>query len=223
MTLISQTQSTAQTPAPAPNSAKQKSSGLASDFETFLKMLTVQARNQDPLKPLDASEYASQLAQFSMVEQQVQTNDLLSTLGQTLGGANLDKLGQWIGMDIRAPSAFRFDGAPVTLFATPDAEADKAVMVIRNSEGDIVDRIDLSTEETNAVWDGKDSDGQPLAAGSYLATLESYGGDKVISQQVAAVYDEVVEAQVVDNQVVLTLKSGQVVAASTVTGVRAGT
>ncbi|MEP0702358.1 MAG: flagellar hook capping FlgD N-terminal domain-containing protein, partial [Lentilitoribacter sp.] len=48
----------------------ETSNALASDFETFLKMLTAQARYQDPLEPIDSSEYAAQLAQFSMVEQQ---------------------------------------------------------------------------------------------------------------------------------------------------------
>ncbi|MEM9127629.1 MAG: flagellar hook capping FlgD N-terminal domain-containing protein, partial [Pseudomonadota bacterium] len=68
-----------------PTSTPQ-ANALTSDFETFLLMLTAQARNQDPLEPLDSSQYASQLAQFSMVEQQVQTNDLLSSLSNALGG-----------------------------------------------------------------------------------------------------------------------------------------
>ncbi len=186
-------------------------------------MLTVQAQHQDPLKPLDASEYASQLAQFSMVEQQVQTNDLLATLGQALGGANLDKLGKWIGMDVRAPMAFQYEGEPVTLFATPAPEADKAVIVIRDSDGAVVDRVAVSTTDNKTVWTGQGSDGQPLAAGSYSATLESYDGDEPLSTQLAETYGEVVEAQVTDNQVMLTLESGQVVGAATVTGVRAGT
>lgn len=223
MTLITPTQPNAQASTPTGNANAPKNTGLASDFETFLKMLTVQAQNQDPLKPLDASEYASQLAQFSMVEQQVQTNDLLATLGQALGGANLDKLGKWIGMDVRAPSAFQYEGEPVTLFATPAPEADKAALVIRDGEGAVVDRISVSTTDQSIVWAGQRSDGQPLAAGTYSATLESYDGDALLSTQQAEVYDEVVEAQVVDNQVMLTLESGQVVTATTVTGVRAGT
>jgi len=47
---------------------------ISSDFETFLRMLTVQMQNQDPLNPVDSSDYAVQLATFSSVEQQVQTN-----------------------------------------------------------------------------------------------------------------------------------------------------
>ena len=49
-----------------------KSSGFSGgDFETFLKMLTTQIRNQDPLNPMEGSEFAVQLATFSGVEQQV--------------------------------------------------------------------------------------------------------------------------------------------------------
>lgn len=219
--MITPTQQNTQTPVQSQNAKTQKSTGLASDFETFLKMLTVQAQNQDPLKPLDASEYASQLAQFSMVEQQVQTNDMLSALSQTLGGSNLDKLGKWVGMNVRAPSAFNFEGEPVDLFAKAEPTANKAVMVIRDSDGTVVDRITVSTTDTRTVWAGKGSDGQPLAAGSYSATLESYDGDKLLSQQLAAAYNQVVEAQVAENQVMLTLASGQVVSATTVSGVRA--
>ena len=44
---------------------------VTSDFQTFIQMLTTQAENQDPLNPMDSAEYASQLASFSSVEQQV--------------------------------------------------------------------------------------------------------------------------------------------------------
>ncbi len=45
-------------------SSPQAKAVLSSDFETFIKMLTTQAKYQDPLEPLDSSEYAAQLAQF---------------------------------------------------------------------------------------------------------------------------------------------------------------
>ena len=61
-----------------------QSSVLSSDFETFIRMLTTQAKYQDPLEPIDSSEYAAQLAQFSMVEQQVKSNDILAQLATCL-------------------------------------------------------------------------------------------------------------------------------------------
>ena len=92
-----------------------KAEGLASDFETFLKMLTAQARYQDPLEPIDSTEYAAQLAQFSMVEQQVQTNDTLSALMGQMGTSGMAALAGWVGMEARVQSPVYFDGQPITV------------------------------------------------------------------------------------------------------------
>ena len=75
-----ETATTTSAPAPATYAPTTETAPnvISSDFETFLKMLTVQMENQDPLNPTDSSEYAMQLATFSGVEQQVLTNDLLN-------------------------------------------------------------------------------------------------------------------------------------------------
>jgi flagellar basal-body rod modification protein FlgD len=67
MTTITATTATATT---SQTQTKTASSGLSSDFETFLKMLTTQLKNQDPMNPVDSADYAVQLATFSSVEQQ---------------------------------------------------------------------------------------------------------------------------------------------------------
>ena len=59
-------------------------SQISSDFDTFLKMLTAQMQNQDPFNPIDSTDYATQLATFSGVEQQTRTNDLLTNLGSQI-------------------------------------------------------------------------------------------------------------------------------------------
>ena len=59
--------------------------GLAANFDTFMKLLTAQLRAQDPLSPLDTKDFTNQLVQFSGVEQQIKTNDLLSSLQTTKG------------------------------------------------------------------------------------------------------------------------------------------
>ena len=50
------------------------SSQLAENFDTFLSLLTAQLQNQDPLEPVDSTQFTQQLVQFSGVEQQIQTN-----------------------------------------------------------------------------------------------------------------------------------------------------
>lgn len=50
------------------------------DYETFLKLLVTQMKNQDPTKPMESTEYVAQLANFSNVEQAVKTNEKLDRL-----------------------------------------------------------------------------------------------------------------------------------------------
>ena len=53
---------------------------IASNFTTFLQLLTTQLKNQDPLSPMDTNQFTQQLVEFAGVEQQMKTNDSLSTL-----------------------------------------------------------------------------------------------------------------------------------------------
>ena len=50
------------------------------DYNAFLRLLIAQLQNQDPLNPIDSTEYMAQLAQFSSVEQSIQVNQKLDTL-----------------------------------------------------------------------------------------------------------------------------------------------
>jgi len=199
-----------------------QTTSLTSDFETFLLMLTTQAQNQDPLEPMDSSQYASQLAQFSMVEQQVQTNTLLSTLSSVIGTTDLGELASWVGMDVRNAAGFYFDGAPVTLFAEPDPAAEQTVLVIRDAQDRVIDRKDVAAGETQLFWAGTDLAGSSMAAGTFSAQLESYKGDELLSTSPVSAYSRVVEAQVGGDTVLLTLEGGQVIPAAQVTAVRAG-
>src|SRR5690554_300405 len=53
---------------------------LASNFETFLTLLTTQLKHQNPMKPLDTNQFTQQLVSFAGVEQQLRTNDQLESL-----------------------------------------------------------------------------------------------------------------------------------------------
>ena len=97
-------------PSSTPTALSDPSGVLGSDFEVFLQMLTAQAQYQDPLEPMDNSEYAAQLAQFSMVEQQVMTNDLMEQLMTTLGANNMSSAANWIGMEALVQGPVQYDG-----------------------------------------------------------------------------------------------------------------
>ena len=72
------------------NQASQQTSKTAVDYQSFLKLLIAEMKNQDPTNPMDTSQYMSQFAQLSTVEQAMQTNSKLDALlsSQSLSQAN---------------------------------------------------------------------------------------------------------------------------------------
>ena len=193
---------------------------LTSDFETFLKMLTAQARYQDPLDPIDSTEYAAQLAQFSMVEQQVLTNDRLSALSAGFDAFTTASLASWIGLEARAVVPGYFGGAPVTVVPTPAKTADAAVRVVTDADGSIVQRMPISTTGDPLEWTGLDENGTPFPPGPYVFEAESWQNGELLSTSLAAVFSRIAEARLDDGKVMLVMNGGSVVASSDVTALR---
>src|SRR5690606_41569437 len=75
---------------------------LASNFQTFLSLLTTQLRNQDPLSPVDSNEFTAQLTQMAGVEQQLLTNDLLTGLLAAQQGGSLTNAANYMGREATA-------------------------------------------------------------------------------------------------------------------------
>src|SRR5210317_206272 len=67
------------------------------DFQSFLTLLTAQLRNQDPLQPLDSTQFVAQLASFSTVEQLVGVNDRLDAQAMQATAKNGAEFASWIG------------------------------------------------------------------------------------------------------------------------------
>src|ERR1700674_4361525 len=67
-------------PTAAATASTQAHQTLSSNYDTFLKLLTAQLKNQDPLSPMDSNQFTQQLVMYSQVEQQISTNDNLSSL-----------------------------------------------------------------------------------------------------------------------------------------------
>lgn len=84
----------------AASAAKAKSSAATVDYNSFLKLLVAELKNQDPTEPMDATQYMSQLASFSNVEQNIQTNNKLDDLLQT---SYLQQAGSIIGRTLTSP------------------------------------------------------------------------------------------------------------------------
>jgi len=105
-------QSSTQTSQTVNTSNAENSSGLsaASDFDTFLQLLTAQLENQDPLNPLESTDFVAQLASFSAVEQQILTNSNLSEIMSSLSVTRTSEAAQWLGKEVLAPASARYEG-----------------------------------------------------------------------------------------------------------------
>lgn len=188
-----------------------------SDYQTFLNMLTVQMRNQDPLNPASATDFAVQLATFSGVEQQSYTNQLLSSL---LSQSGLSDLGSWVGMEARLYGGAWYEGTPIELSPAPAPAADAATLVVRDGTGAVVDSRSLDPETQRYVWDGLDGDGNPLPDGTYTFQIESLANGEVIDTQPVAAYVPILEARYEDGMTKLVMPGDLWVNSSDVSGLR---
>jgi flagellar basal-body rod modification protein FlgD len=203
------------TPAPVAQPA-----AISSDFTTFLKMLTTQMQNQDPLNPIDSADYAVQLATFSGVEQSVKTNQLLESLGQQFGLLGMAQMAGWVGQEARADAPVWMDGDAVTLAPNPAAAADRAVLVVKNAAGDVVGREDVPVSTDPYIWHGKGITGADLPDGKYTLSLESYKGDDLLATTPMEAYAKIMEARGTPSGTVLILEGGIEVPANKITALR---
>lgn len=143
---------------------------LAKDLDSFLLLLTSQLKNQDPLSPMDSTEFTNQLVQFAQVEQAINSNDNLTSLIGLSQQNIVTNSVNYIGKTIEANSA-KFmlqEGKAKIAYGVGDDAASVAI-VIRDSGGNIVYSAtgDKKAGVHPLEWDGKDSTGVQKADGVY--------------------------------------------------------
>lgn len=212
---------TAQNGQGAEKAAGAQSALISSDFETFLLMLTTQIQNQDPLNPMESTEFAQQLATFSSVEQQVKTNTLLESLSDKLGLSGIAQLAPWVGMEARVDAPVMFDGAPLTLYPAPDATADQALLVVLDANGKEVMRTPTAVTAAPVDWAGTDASGTPLPSGAYSFTLESYSGGQLIGTSAVQTYGTITEVRNGPSGTEIVLEGGAVITTADIAALRA--
>lgn len=200
--------------------AGEGAGAISSDFETFLKMLTVQMQNQDPLNPVDSSDYAVQLATFSGVEQQAKTNSLLEGLAQIMGASGMAQMAAWVGKEARAPADGYFNGDPITIAPNPVSIADNAQVIVRNAAGMEVERFDVPINADPFVWTGMDEGGYPRETGLYSFEIESYGNGELLARDPVDVYSTITEVRSQGGESILILSGGVAVSANQVSALR---
>lgn len=73
---------------------------IASNFTTFLKLLTTQLQNQDPMSPMDTNQFTQQLVEFAQVEQQMKSNDQLTSLVSLQTSAQASQALAYVGSTV---------------------------------------------------------------------------------------------------------------------------
>lgn len=163
------------------NNTAQQSVKLAEDFTQFLTLLTTQLQNQDPLSPMDSTEFTNQLVQFSQVEQSINTNQKLDDLlALQLSSISNVALG-YVGMDITYTSAeMDWNGTkPVDVNFGLSAQASVAKVNVYNEEGTLVRSMSAPTSvgAQKVTWDGRDNNGNMMEAGTYSVKVDAADKD----------------------------------------------
>ncbi|SEH65175.1 flagellar hook capping FlgD N-terminal domain-containing protein [Paracoccus alkenifer] len=200
------------------STSSQAASFAGGDFQTFLKMLTTQIKHQDPLNPMEGSDFAVQLATFSGVEQQVRTNQILEQLAGTQAGG-LAALADWIGKEIRTTAPVAFDGTPITLDIRPDPGADRVELVTLDTRGRELLRENIGLGSGEVDWAGRTDNGL-LPDGIYSFQLISYRGDEILSSGAVAAFTRVTGAELTREGARLSLHGGASALETQVTALR---
>lgn len=137
----------------------------------FLKLMTTQLQNQDPLKPLESNEFLGQIAQFSTVSGIQGLQDSFSALSSSLTSSQSLQASGLVGHGVLYPSETGYlDGEAGLSGGVEMASAGQLVVEVVDASGAVVRRMDYGTQPagTNYFnWDGKDASGTALPSGSY--------------------------------------------------------
>ncbi len=145
--------------------------------EDFLRLLVAQLSAQDPLNPMDSTEFTAQLAQFSALEQMTNVNKTLEELvaaQQAMGTSSMISL---IGKLVDIPgNSFEYtQGETTNLTYTLGGEASSTKIEIYNSAGGLVNTLNGSGAEGSnlTTWNGLDSQGNPVTSGFYTFKIRA--------------------------------------------------
>jgi flagellar basal-body rod modification protein FlgD len=143
---------------------------LSSNLDNFLTLLTTQLQYQDPLSPMDSTQFTNQLVQFASVEQQIQSNRNLESLISLQQTNNMVGAVSYIGkqVEVTGQTTTLKDGQATFSYTLP-SDASAAVLGIYDENGKqvAVAQAEKTTGRHDFVWNGKDGRGNTLPAGKY--------------------------------------------------------
>lgn len=152
---------------------EQAVAGAAADFESFLTLLTAQLKNQDPLQPLESTEFVAQLANFSTVEQLIDMNTQIDALTEQSVNADVATFASWIGREVTTTDGFFTPNGSAVSFDVPEVSGTARVeAVISDREGKALRTFTVTPDSNGrASWDGRNDRGAPVSGQEIVMTL----------------------------------------------------
>ncbi len=140
--------------------------------DDFLNLLVAQLKNQDPLEPMESTEFTAQLAQFTSLEQLGNINDNLEYMKFYQASLSRSQAVNFVGKTIEAAanSIPLEKGVARDIWFDLEKDAEAAFINIYDSSGVSVKTIEageLETGKRGIKWDGTNNQGDLLADGSY--------------------------------------------------------
>ncbi|WP_159980894.1 MULTISPECIES: flagellar hook assembly protein FlgD [unclassified Novosphingobium] len=173
MTTVTDTASTKSTTSAT---TAASTSGLLTDYNLFLKLLTTQMTNQDPLDPMDTSEYTAQLVQYSQVEQSIQQTGALGNILSQLLSQQMAQASSYIGREARfdSPVAGLDTNTPARWTYYVNGTPGSITATVKDSLGATVATVNLDPEAQGSYeWDGTMTDGSKAPAGAYTLSIDA--------------------------------------------------
>jgi len=145
----------------------------------FLTLLVTQLQNQDPLSPMENTEFTAQLAQFSSLEELFNINDNLKNIELYEASMNNSQAVSFIGKEIDANGDMIqiSEGTSDHINYNLAGDSTQVNISIYNSNGYLVRNINTepqSAGEQSVEWDGNDNDGNQLPDGAYTFAVSAF-------------------------------------------------
>jgi flagellar basal-body rod modification protein FlgD len=162
---------------PVINQSKGDRARLSDNYDSFLILLTAQLQNQDPLAPMDSTQFTQQLVQFSQVEQQIRTNEQLEGLVGQYQAASAGAALSYLGKDaiIEADETYLVGGAANWAYRMPEG-ASSLTITIKDMSGRTMYETNTAPRAAGEhlfTWDGERTNGEIAPDGIYRITIEA--------------------------------------------------
>jgi flagellar basal-body rod modification protein FlgD len=170
---------------------------IAGNFQSFLQLLTTQLQNQNPLSPLDTNQFTQQLVEFAGVQQQINTNDSLSTLVSLQQTAQSSQALEFVGKTAVVKGSTTSLTNSEAAWGLNIAAASQVTINITNSTGATVYTSSIAANAGNNqtfTWNGLGTDGTQQPDGTYTLTAtakDSAGNSVGISTEIQGVVSSV--------------------------------